>query len=1163
MPLSSKRSVEDYHYSAGTPHFNKQQPKSTQYRWLWVGVSITTTDSPCHLKNLLQGLCVGLRYCIYWLSIPEDSLVQKMSGWVCILVFLLGTPANATPDYYRDREPYSVNCQADTGDSLGYMGIVQAAPADGLKLTFNDMSNNPVLKFAPNTDYKLFVSSGSLGSSSFLASCSAGTLSGGGQTAYSRPGCSSVQNSCGPAFCGSEQTFKWTWRSPVSGSAESVDFIVVGGNIGSMQRFQVSICSEQSTTCSQAVEPPGPPAMVALTIGCGDKKLALKWEAPVKSGTYPVTNYTIFYRKTADPLASTASLTVGLDTRATLTGLSPATSYTITVAGNSQAGAGMPSEPVALSTFAVPPMAPEPPVLTVQSFSSRMVNLSWTEPNLHEYPLYTAGAYAVEWKLAAQPAWNDTQLTNERFFTVSSLQPQTAYEFRVSTRTLADVSAPSAVLAQTTGTDSACEEACNNQGECMDGTCYCYWGFLGKTCALQGFTGCFDAGYCYALARKVQDASAGVGELYVQTALALSAGTGWHGLLVNSDKGGMSNADCWIMTYKGESAQLDDRWSANQATPNFDAEMRMDLHLFTAERNVSHTVFHFKRNLTVPDRAHDRDIGVTGGIKLGWAYQVSSTDFVYHNSARGRELTINPDTGAVEDAEIASKSQIWAYIVVIIASIVLGLLMIWFTSGGGKPGGMVNTLRYGKPFRTVSSPDVLSIVHFTTEKSWLELFWLALYFAANIAFVLVAYVNLKEIGKGVEYALGQWAAVSIAFVLFPPVRNGIWVVAMGIPFERAIQYHRVMGRVAFMAVVFHFFFMLARYGSGWDGQILGSYVKNDYGLGIGFGFLALCFLVVGMAVTLVRRHNYEIFRIGHYFMIVSVILAALHSYLFCYLLIAPGVLLVVDWLLRYCWVAEHPQVTAVPIPNSSGGSDVTLLKMKFGKPFKFEAGDYVFLSIPGISRLEQHPFSISSAPADGVGKNSITCHIKNMGPGTFTGQLLDQVHNQKLRQVYVEGPYGKVSVDYATYPSVVLVAGGIGATPMMSILGDLVGKMRNESKGDNPTGQCAVKHVTLVWADRDLSAFKNWFSPLLLQAAKTQGVGLQLFHTRGDKMQTTAAGLITPGRPQLDQIFSNIPGANVPGQVCCLACGPAPLVEEAENASCDLGWPFHKETFFL
>eukprot|EP00854_Cymbomonas_tetramitiformis_P028935 gene28935-35948_t len=118
---------------------------------------------------------------------------------------------------------------------------------------------------------------------------------------------------------------------------------------------------------------------------------------------------------------------------------------------------------------------------------------------------------------------------------------------------------------------------------------------------------------------------------------------------------------------------------------------------------------------------------------------------------------------------------------------------------------------------------------------------------------------------------------------------------------------------------------------------------------------------------------------------------------------------------------------------------------------KFRAGQYIFLNVPIISPLQWHPFTISSAPSDG----RTTCHIKDMGPGTFTNQLRqlaqqaedNQFELQKM-PIAVDGPYG-APLPVRDYKKLVLVAGGIGITPVNSILREMYrSALENEADKD-------------------------------------------------------------------------------------------------------------------
>ena len=116
-------------------------------------------------------------------------------------------------------------------------------------------------------------------------------------------------------------------------------------------------------------------------------------------------------------------------------------------------------------------------------------------------------------------------------------------------------------------------------------------------------------------------------------------------------------------------------------------------------------------------------------------------------------------------------------------------------------------------------------------------------------------------------------------------------------------------------------------------------------------------------------------------------------------------------------------------------------------PISFNPGQFQFLTFFARGcRAEEHPFTISSSPAV-AGSHSAT--IKESGDFTATIG-----HLSPGDRVAVQGPFGRFS--YVLRPDahdLVFIAGGIGITPLMSMLRD----MRDEG---------VAKSVTLFYANR-------------------------------------------------------------------------------------------------
>lgn len=186
-----------------------------------------------------------------------------------------------------------------------------------------------------------------------------------------------------------------------------------------------------------------------------------------------------------------------------------------------------------------------------------------------------------------------------------------------------------------------------------------------------------------------------------------------------------------------------------------------------------------------------------------------------------------------------------------------------------------------------------------------------------------------------------------------------------------------------------------------------------------------------------------------------------------------------------------------------------MLAIHITKPegFKYKSGMYLFLQCPEISSFEWHPFSITSAPDDPF----LSVHIRTLGDWTaemkkiffeacggrprlqtvnnfgLSGELTLAPHFPRL---YIDGPYGAPAQDYLNYDVLLLVGLGIGATPFISILKDMLHHHRNDSmsnSGSDPSFLESPK-VTKVqskkrkrkpkayfyWVTREQGSF-DWF----------------------------------------------------------------------------------------
>ncbi|MFT9056833.1 MAG: ferredoxin reductase family protein [Ethanoligenens sp.] len=127
------------------------------------------------------------------------------------------------------------------------------------------------------------------------------------------------------------------------------------------------------------------------------------------------------------------------------------------------------------------------------------------------------------------------------------------------------------------------------------------------------------------------------------------------------------------------------------------------------------------------------------------------------------------------------------------------------------------------------------------------------------------------------------------------------------------------------------------------------------------------------------------------------------------------------WFAGKCFMVE----ALVP---ESGSMTTLVLRPRKGSVFSYLPGQFGFLRVfqRGISS-EEHPFSISSQPLD---KSRLRITIKNLGD--WTGGVRNIQPGSK---VLLDAPYGRFSPPlYDCKDGIVLIAGGVGITPMLSIL---------------------------------------------------------------------------------------------------------------------------------
>ena len=140
-------------------------------------------------------------------------------------------------------------------------------------------------------------------------------------------------------------------------------------------------------------------------------------------------------------------------------------------------------------------------------------------------------------------------------------------------------------------------------------------------------------------------------------------------------------------------------------------------------------------------------------------------------------------------------------------------------------------------------------------------------------------------------------------------------------------------------------------------------------------------------------------------------------------------LLVAYRAVRPLWMWAHPWVIA---QNRAIGGDTRLVALTpaRGRPLAFEAGQFVWL-VTGRTPFgrQQHPLSIVSS-AEPAPNAPLELAVKALGD--WSAMVVPAL--RPGMRVWVDGPYGAFTPERAPGQGFVLIAGGIGISPMRSML---------------------------------------------------------------------------------------------------------------------------------
>lgn len=226
-----------------------------------------------------------------------------------------------------------------------------------------------------------------------------------------------------------------------------------------------------------------------------------------------------------------------------------------------------------------------------------------------------------------------------------------------------------------------------------------------------------------------------------------------------------------------------------------------------------------------------------------------------------------------------------------------------------------------------------------------------------------------------------------------------------------------------------------------------------------------------------------------------------------------------------------------------------IIKPDFSNTFSWLPGQFGFISFKSAHiSSEAHPFTIASSP---LHPDNLEFVIRACGDWT---KKISQV--QLNDPVYIHGPFGLFThLRCKNKPEIIMIAGGIGITPMLSMLRFMA------DTGDQ-------RNITLIWSNRtrDHIVFPDEFTLLEKKLAN-----LRIVHvfTKGPVDDSAADSVDGPAadpaadsgenkkNKRLDQSGLEILLLNCSRQSAVFVCGPPKMMTDIRKALVGIGFSRH------
>ncbi|KAL9121468.1 MAG: hypothetical protein Q9187_001970 [Circinaria calcarea] len=321
--------------------------------------------------------------------------------------------------------------------------------------------------------------------------------------------------------------------------------------------------------------------------------------------------------------------------------------------------------------------------------------------------------------------------------------------------------------------------------------------------------------------------------------------------------------------------------------------------------------------------------------------------------------------------------------------------------------------------------------------------------AAAVWFVWLGWCVVRETGDDYLHLTKRFGIVAasqlpIHYLLSAKTPYDPIQLITSLSHEELNPYHRLLGRILIAFFSMHAVLYLNFYVQA---SLLSKRIRDtDVQLGLA---AIICFLVIGTStLSAIRTYSYHLFYIIHITLspAVLVILYFHVSPIRIHILETAAIFVVLS-LQRYYLNQRLVHATLALLPNTSLVA-ISIKPPKSVSQYTHFPGQHIYLSSPQLRKYfprstSMNPYSIANVPSQDT--KAIQLVVRELNGTTKSLGRLARESPKSPRPFIMERPYGaaKNFPDLLSYDTILLVAGGVGATFTLPIYLDLVNRISN------------------------------------------------------------------------------------------------------------------------